>query len=89
MAKAADSDRSVGRRSHTAVARRERARLAVATVISALVTAFALLNLNDVKVHWLIATGQTPLIVVIVLSFVLGIAVDRLLLMWARRRRRG
>jgi uncharacterized integral membrane protein len=61
--------------------------LAAAAVVGALVTAFAVLNFNDVKVHWLVATGQTPLIVVIVLAFGLGGAVDRLLLVRARRRR--
>jgi uncharacterized integral membrane protein len=68
--------------------RRDRARLAAAAVIGAIVAAFALLNLNDVKVHWLVATGRTPLILVIVLAFLLGIVVDRLMLR-ARRRRRS
>ncbi len=51
--------------------------------------AFALVNLNDVNVHWVIATGQTPLIVVIVLALLLGIVADRLLLARARRKRRA
>lgn len=84
MADAAD-----GGRSHTKLERRQRARVAVAAIIAAVVTAFALLNLNDVRVHWLIATNQTPLIVVIVLAFALGVLVDRLLVVRARRRRRG
>ena len=66
--------------------RRERARLISAGVIGALITAFALLNLGDVKVHWLVATGRTPLIVVIALAFVLGMIVDRLVIR-ARRKR--
>lgn len=82
-----DDDRPVRRRSHSVGTRRERARLAAAAVVGALVTAFAVLNFNDVKVHWLVAAGQTPLIVVIVLAFGLGGAVDRLLLVRARRRR--
>ena len=48
---------------------------------------FAVINLDDVKVHWLVATDQTPLIVVIVLAFLLGILADRLLLVRARRKR--
>jgi uncharacterized integral membrane protein len=71
------------------IGRRERIRLTVAVVLAALVTAFAVLNFNDVKVDWLIATGQTPLIVVIVVAFGLGVVLDRLLLVRARRRRRG
>jgi uncharacterized integral membrane protein len=69
--------------------RRDRARLLAAGVIGALVAAFALLNLDDVKVHWLFATAQTPLILVIVLAFLLGVVVDRLLVLRARRRQRA
>jgi uncharacterized integral membrane protein len=69
--------------------RRHRQRQTAAAAIGALVAVFALINLGDVKVHWLIATGETPLIVVIVLAFLLGIAADRLLLARARRKRRA
>ncbi len=75
------------RPSHTQVERRHRQRLIAAVVIGAVVVVFAVINLNDVKVHWLIATGQTPLIVVIVLAFLLGILADRLLLARAKRKR--
>ena len=70
----------------TPARRRERARLISAGVLGAVVAAFALLNLADVKVHWLVTTGRTPLIVVIAFAFVLGVIVDRLV-MRARRRR--
>ncbi|HTT30585.1 MAG TPA: hypothetical protein VMG37_19375 [Solirubrobacteraceae bacterium] len=83
----ADDSSDVVRPSRTDVDRRRQQRLIAAGVIGALVVVFALINLNDVKVHWLIATGQTPLIVVIVLAFLLGIAADRLLLARARRKR--
>jgi uncharacterized integral membrane protein len=63
-------------------------RLAAAGTLGALAAAFALLNLNDVKVHWLIATGKTPLIVVIAVAFVLGAVADRLLIIRGRRRQR-
>jgi uncharacterized integral membrane protein len=66
--------------------RRHRARLVAAAIIGGVVAAFALLNLDDVKVHWLVASGQTPLILVIVVAFVLGIAVDRLVIFRAKRR---
>lgn len=66
--------------------RRQRARLVAAAIIGGLVAAFALLNLNDVKVHWLITSGQTPLILVIVVAFALGVAVDRLVIFRAKRR---
>ena len=66
--------------------RRNRARLVAAAVIGGVVAAFALLNLNDVKVHWLVASGRTPLILVIVVAFALGVAVDRLVIFRAKRR---
>jgi uncharacterized integral membrane protein len=75
------------RRRHTPAERRERVRLLAGLIIGALVTAFALLNLNDVKVHWIVATGRTPLIVVIVVAFVLGVIVDRFVLRRRRKRR--
>jgi uncharacterized integral membrane protein len=68
--------------------RRDRARLIAAGVIGALIVVFAVVNLNDVKVHWLIDTGQTPLIVVIAVAFLLGIVVDRLAIR-ARRKRQS
>jgi uncharacterized integral membrane protein len=71
----------------TPAERRERARLIAAAVVGALVTAFALLNLDEVKVHWLVGTGGTPLIVVIALAFLLGMLVDRLVI--RARRKRG
>jgi uncharacterized integral membrane protein len=75
------------RPSRAEVERRHRQRLIAAAVIGAIGGVFAVIQLNDVKVHWLIATGQTPLIVVIVLAFLLGILADRLLLARAKRKR--
>lgn len=68
--------------------RRVRGRQIIAAVLGALITAFALLNLGDVKVHWLLTTGRTPLIVVIALAFLLGMLVDRLVIR-AKRKRQG
>jgi uncharacterized integral membrane protein len=75
-------------RRRTPAQRRERARLISAAVLGALVTAFALLNLDDVKVHWLVATGRTPLIVVIAVAFLLGMLIDRLVIRARRKRAR-
>jgi uncharacterized integral membrane protein len=71
----------------TAAERRYQARLTIAAVIGVLLIVFAFLNLDDVKVHWLFATGQTPLIFVILIAFLLGIGADRLLIRRQRRRR--
>lgn len=69
------------------MSRRERVCLIAAIVITALVVVFAVLNVDDVKVHWIVTTAQTPLIVVIVVSLLLGVVLDRLLVIRARRRR--
>lgn len=51
---------------------KENRRLVIGLVIGAVVAAFAVVNLDDVEVDWLFTTSQTPLIVVIALSFILG-----------------
>ena len=66
--------------------RKDRARLYAGGLIGALLTAFALLNLDDVRVHWVIGTWHTPLFIVIVIAFLCGFAVDRLILRAKRRR---
>lgn len=71
-----------------AAPRSTRRRAIAAAVLGAIVIAFALLNFNTVKVHWLVTTGHTPLIVVIVFAFALGIGVDRLLILRGKRKRR-
>ena len=68
--------------------KRRDARVVAAGVVGALITAFALLNLDDVKVHWLVTSGQTPLIIVIGLAFILGMLVDRLVIRAKKKRRR-
>ena len=62
--------------------RMEKRTIAVA-VLAGLGVLFAVLNLDDVKVNWLLGTWSTPLIVVIAVSFVIGSGVGFLV---ARRR---
>jgi uncharacterized integral membrane protein len=52
-------------------------------VLAAVGIAFAVANLDDVKVNWVIDTWKTPLIVVIALSMLIGSALGFLA---ARRR---
>jgi len=66
-------------------AKKRRRRELVAAAVGALLAAFAVLNLGEVKVDWFVTTAETPLIVVIVLSVLLGVVLDRLLI---RRKRR-
>jgi uncharacterized integral membrane protein len=50
-------------------------RLPAGIAAGAIAALFAALNTDKVTVHWLVGTTATPLIVVIVLSFMLGLAV--------------
>jgi uncharacterized integral membrane protein len=50
------------------------ARQIAALVLAALGVAFAVVNLDEVKVNWLLGSWRTPLIIVIALSIVVGAA---------------
>jgi uncharacterized integral membrane protein len=63
--------------------RRENVRLVAVATVSALAALFAVLNLEEVEVNWIIGTWDTPLIVVVALSMVLGAGLGFLV---ARRR---
>jgi len=41
--------------------------------LSVLVTLFAVLNLEEVRVDWIVGSGHAPLIIVIVVSVLVGI----------------
>jgi uncharacterized integral membrane protein len=64
-------------------ARRERARTVAAFGLGGLAALFALLNVDEVEVNWILWTWSTPLIIVIALSIVIGAAIGYLV---ARRR---
>jgi uncharacterized integral membrane protein len=63
--------------------RAEQARLAIAFALGALVVLFGVLNLAAVQVNWILWVSTTPLIVVIVVCLVLGMAIG-----WILGRRR-
>jgi uncharacterized integral membrane protein len=63
----------------------EKLRLAASFALGALAVLFAVLNLDDVRVNWVVATTNTPLIVVISVCLVVGAAIGWIL---ARRRAR-
>ena len=67
---------------------KERARLAGGVGLGGLAIAFALLNTDEVGVNWILGTWETPLIVVIGVSFLLGGIAGGLLSARYRRRRR-
>ena len=63
--------------------RAEQARLAIAFALGALVVLFAVLNLDAVQVNWILWVSTAPLIIVIVVCLVLGMAIG-----WILGRRR-
>ncbi|HEY0517014.1 MAG TPA: hypothetical protein VGD00_07825 [Solirubrobacteraceae bacterium] len=66
---------------------REIVRLGVAIVLAILITLFAVLNLKDVKVNWIVGSGKAPLIIVIVVSLLVGIVLTYVAEHRPRRRR--
>jgi lipopolysaccharide assembly protein A len=55
--------------------RREMARTGVLVVLAVLATLFAVLNLKEVEVNWIFGKSETPLIIVIVVSLLVGILI--------------
>jgi uncharacterized integral membrane protein len=76
---------SSGRERRPERSRRERARVVVVAGVSALAALFAVLNLDEVEVNWIVGTFDTPLIVVIAVSILVGAALGYV----AARRRTG
>jgi uncharacterized integral membrane protein len=53
--------------------RREMARTGAMVLIAVLATLFAVLNIKQVEVNWIFGKSETPLIIVIVVSLLVGI----------------
>ena len=81
-ARAQPSEPSEQRRS-----RREVARSVAIAVLAILITLFAVLNVKEVQVDWILGSGKVPLIVVIVVSLLVGILITHFAELRARRRR--
>jgi uncharacterized integral membrane protein len=80
-------DRSVEaspRRGPPTRGRRQRARTIGAFALGGLAVLFAALNLDEVEVSWIVATWETPLIVVIAVSVLIGAVLG-----WVLARRRA
>ena len=67
---------------HPRRSRREQTRTAGLVILSILITLFAVLNLKQIEVNWIVGSGHAPLIIVIALSLLVGI----LLAHFAQRR---
>jgi uncharacterized integral membrane protein len=65
---------------------RDRKKLTAALILGSPVVLFAVLNLDDVRVNWILGEWNTPLIVVIVVSLAFGVLLGYLA---SRRRERG
>jgi uncharacterized integral membrane protein len=66
--------------------RRERARLIAGLILGGLGLAFALVNLGSVKVDWIVGGARSPLILVIAVSVLIGVGIDRVAVSRARKR---
>jgi uncharacterized integral membrane protein len=69
--------------------KREMSRAISLVVLAVVAIVFALLNLDDVEVHWAFGSGKAPLIVVIVISLLVGIVLTYFAERVSARRRRG
>jgi uncharacterized integral membrane protein len=67
--------------------RREAARTIGFAILAVLITLFAVLNLESVEVNWIFGSGEAPLIIVIVISFLAGIVLTYLAERRASKRR--
>lgn len=56
-------------------------------VLAVLIAVFAVLNLEEVSVNWIVGSGRVPLIVVIVVSLIVGILITYVAERRAGRRR--
>jgi uncharacterized integral membrane protein len=84
MTEEAQTSPAKGTRRRPKRSRAERVRLVGAFLLGALAVLFAVLNLEPVEVHWIVATWRTPLIVVILVCVLVGAAIGWVV---ARRRR--
>jgi uncharacterized integral membrane protein len=53
--------------------RREQSRTVALLILAVVITVFAVLNVDTVKVHWIVGSGRAPLIIVIVISLLIGV----------------
>lgn len=84
-----EASRSTGSRVEPAREQRlSRVQLVLASIAGVLIVLFAVLNLDKVEVNWIIGKHATPLIVVIIVSVLLGVLLDRGAVV-LRRRRKG
>lgn len=52
--------------------RREQRRTVALVLVAIVITLFAVLNVDQVQVNWIVGSGSAPLIIVIVVSLLVG-----------------
>jgi uncharacterized integral membrane protein len=67
--------------------RREMARTGALVLLAVLMTLFAVLNVKEVEVNWIFGKSNTPLIIVIVVSLLVGILLTHFAELRYRRKR--
>lgn len=67
-------------------AHRERTRVIAMAGLAILITVFAVLNLGEVKVDWILGSAHAPLIIVIVISLLVGIFITYIAARAGRRK---
>ena len=65
----------------------ERVRAVFPLVLAVIAIVFAVVNLKQVKVDWIVRSGHAPLIIVIVVSLLVGVVVTHFAERVGRRRR--
>jgi uncharacterized integral membrane protein len=73
MSEQATPQQTEGRPPEKKRSSRELLRTGLIVVVAIYFTLFAVLNLDDVKVDWVVGSGRAPLIIVIVISLLVGI----------------
>jgi uncharacterized integral membrane protein len=66
--------------------RRDRARLIGGVVVAVVALAFILSNTQKVKIHWVLGTTQTPMIIALAVTLLLGIGLGWFAARQERRR---
>jgi uncharacterized integral membrane protein len=58
--------------------KREQRRTVALVLVAIVITLFAVLNVKQVQVNWIVGSGGAPLIIVIVVSLLVGFALGHL-----------
>jgi len=69
--------------------KREQTRLIVGAILGVIVLIFVLSNTQKVKVHWIVGTTRTPVILALVVTLLVGIIIGAVGARYERRSKRA